>query len=563
MKVDLSVLIAARNEEFIGRTIDGLIANARGDIEVITVLDGAWPSTAIEQHDRVTVLYVPESIGQRAAINRAASLASGEFVMKLDAHCAVSEGFDVELVTAGRTLGETVTQIPRMFNLHAFDWVCEACDWRQYQGPKPERCAKCGVDAVVREMVWQPKRRPVTDFARFDQHLHFQYWHYNGEDEITGAYKGFTKRDESKSEYADVMSSIGACFVMSRRQFQRLGGLDELHGSWGQFGTEIACKSWLSGGRQVVNKKAWFAHLFRTQHGFKFPYPISAKDVEKARAYSRHLWIDGQWRQAERPLSWMLDKFWPVPGWTDEARQALDAPRVSVSSRRAGIVYYSDGHCRSEIREAVCRRLLSIGLPIVSVTLSPLEFGTNIVLPEERGYLTMFRQILAGLRVIDTDVVFFAEHDVLYDPSHFEFVPPRDDTYYYNLNVWKVDADTGRALHYETKQTSGLCASRDLLLRHYEERVRRVEAYGFSRRMGFEPGSHGRSERVDDYPSDSWMSALPNVDIRHGQNLTPSRWRKDQFRDQRHCRGWVESEDVPGIGRSCGRFDEWLSEVVT
>jgi len=38
-----------------------------------------------------------------------------------------------------------------------------------------------------------------------------------------------------------------------------LEGLDERHGFWGQFGTEISCKSWLSGGRQVVNKKTWFA----------------------------------------------------------------------------------------------------------------------------------------------------------------------------------------------------------------------------------------------------------------------------------------------------------------
>ena len=162
----------------------------------------------------------------------------------------------------------------------------------------------------------------------------------------------------------------------------------------------------------------------------------------------------------------------------------------------------------------------------------------------------MFRQILAGLEVIDTDYVFLVEHDVAYHPSHFTFTPPRDDCYFYNLHVWKLDTATGRAVHYLTKQTSGLCANRKLLITHYRERIRRCEAEGFSRRMGFEPGSHGRKERVDDVPSETWWSEWPNIDLRHGQNLTQSRWSQSEFRDQRSCRGWTESDVIPGWGRA-------------
>jgi hypothetical protein len=161
----------------------------------------------------------------------------------------------------------------------------------------------------------------------------------------------------------------------------------------------------------------------------------------------------------------------------------------------------------------------------------------------------MFRQILAGLEALDTDYVFFAEHDVLYHPSHFDFVPDECDRYYYNTNVWKLRVEDGHCLHYDCRQTSGLCADRELLIKHYRERVRRVEAEGFSRKMGFEPGTHKRAERVDDYGSDSWQSAYPNVDIRHGGNLTPSRWSKEQFRDQRYTAGWIESDEIPGWGR--------------
>jgi hypothetical protein len=152
---------------------------------------------------------------------------------------------------------------------------------------------------------------------------------------------------------------------------------------------------------------------------------------------------------------------------------------------------------------------------------------------------------------------------VLYAKEHFDFVPPRDDVFYYNLNVWKVDSATGRALHYVTRQTSGLCAARPLLLEHYRKRVERVKREGFSRKIGFEPGSHHRAERIDDSTAEDWMSAVPNVDIRHSFNLTASRWKKEEFRSQRSCRGWVEGDAVPGWpGKTAGRFNAWLADAV-
>ena len=173
----------------------------------------------------------------------------------------------------------------------------------------------------------------------------------------------------------------------------------------------------------------------------------------------------------------------------------------------------------------------------------------------------MAKQILAGLEAMDTDVVFFCEHDVMYHPTHFDFIPPTRDVYYYNLNVWKLNAETGHAITYITKQLSGLCAYRDILVEHYRERVRRIETEGFSRKMGFEPGSHTRAERVDDRTSDVWHSEFPNVDIRHDKNLTQNRWSQSEFRNPRSCQGWTESDRIPGWGKTEGRFDAWLDQV--
>jgi len=112
------------------------------------------------------------------------------------------------------------------------------------------------------------------------------------------------------------MSCLGACIFCHRKRFIELGMMDENHGSWGQFGTEVACKSWLSEGRLVVNKKTWFSHMFRTQGGdFGFPYKISGRAVNKARQYSQDLWLKNKWKGAKRKFEWIIEHFKPIPDW--------------------------------------------------------------------------------------------------------------------------------------------------------------------------------------------------------------------------------------------------------
>ena len=237
------------------------------------------------------------------------------------------------------------------------------------------------------------------------------------------------------------------------------------------------------------------------------------------------------------------------------------------------IVYYTDGNLDPFIMSVVQKQLLrsANGCPIVSVSLQPIAFGENIVLPLTRSYLTMFEEILAGLEASKSEIVFFAEHDILYTQSHFQFTPPKQDVYYYNTNVWKVRMSDGYAIHYDVQQTSGLCAYREFLLQHYRERVRRIEAewdrlprhplgrYRYN--MGFEPGTHGRPERIDDFKADSWQSEYPNIDIRHDKNLTVTRWSRDEFKDKRHAKNWVVAEEIPGWGQVKGRFSELLKDV--
>src|SRR3990167_2399302 len=421
---DLAILIPARNEQWLARTLEDIIANSEGDTEVIAVLDGQWAEPVIPDYPRVHLIYHPQSIGERAATNEAARLTTAKYVMKVDAHCAFGPGFDRILVEAYESgeLELDVTSLPKMFNLHVFDWVCTGCDERTYQGPKPQRCLKCGEQAHEMDVRWRVKSNPCCEAARFDCGLHFKYW------------SEFKKRPEAQVELAETMSLIGACWMMRRDRFWELGGCDEVHGSCGQLGTEFACKSWLSGGRLVCNKRTWFAHLFRTRPGFNFPYPNHG--IEQAREHSRWLWFGNNWPGQKKPLAWLLEKFAPVPEWHDDAgREALE--RVNEAGKRfakpvtKGIVYYTCNTHRQEIDEA-CRTHLSHcrnghSLTVISLN-KPIDFGEQmLVLEGARGPEMMHRQILAGLRAASADVVFLCESDVLYHPSHFDFIPKRRD----------------------------------------------------------------------------------------------------------------------------------------
>jgi glycosyltransferase involved in cell wall biosynthesis len=286
---------------FLRQTIENILANMEGDTEVIAVADGSWPDPVIVDHPRVNILHYSESVGQRRATNDAAKLSRAKYVMKCDAHCAFDKGFDVKLM---KNFEYDWTVILRMYNLHGFDWVCED-GHRRYQGPSGV-CTECGKPTKM-DIVWLPRLSRKTDFARFDKDLHFQY------------HSKYEKRPEAQGDIADTMCHVGACWAMHRERYWELGGLDENHGSWGQMGVEVSLKSWLSGGRQVVNKTTWFSHLFRTSGGdFGFPYPLSGKAVEHARKVSRDTWFNNKFEKQIHPLSWLLEKFWPVPGWEDK-----------------------------------------------------------------------------------------------------------------------------------------------------------------------------------------------------------------------------------------------------
>ncbi len=213
-----------------------------------------------------------------------------------------------------------------------------------------------------------------------------------------------------------------------------------------------------------------------------------------------------------------------------------------------GCIYYTDNRPKKFILEA-CQKQISRSWPfgikkIVSVSLLPINFGQNIVLEGYiRSYHTMIKQIVMALSALDTDIVFFLEHDVLYHPSHFDFIPEKEDIYYYNTNNWRWGIKENFAITYDNlKSLSQLSCYRITALKHFEARLKYIEAKGldkdqgreprWARVMGYEPGTKPRRKGgFTDEVSETWKSKLPNIDIRHRHTFSPPKYNITDFKN--------------------------------
>jgi hypothetical protein len=301
------VIIPSRNEEFLRETVADILKNKRGETEIIVGLDGKWSDPPFPYHPDVTVVYYPESIGQRAMTNQCVKLSRAKYVIKVDAHCAFDEGFDIKMFEAFNEVGDNVVMAPGMRNLWVYDWKCYTCGLRVYQDKKPicppnKRHAE--EVPMRKKMLWIAKTNPFSTAYCFDPEPHFQY-----------------HGDQKKKQVGDIvetMSLQGSCFMCTKEKYQELNVCDEVFGSWGSQGLEVACKFWLSGGRVLVNRKTWYAHMFRTKPEFSFPYELSGRQVEHAKRLAKDLFFNNKWPKAIYPLSWLVERFAPVPGWTPE-----------------------------------------------------------------------------------------------------------------------------------------------------------------------------------------------------------------------------------------------------
>ena len=272
---DISVIIPARTEKFLNLTIKSVLSTAVGDIEIIAVLDG-YDDTPYEKiiDKRVKYISLPAPDNherhKRQGVNAAISISHAKYVMWLDAHCILAEGFD-EILT--KDCEDDWVVIPRRRRVDVEKWE--------------------GVDYVD---------TPPIDY---------EYWMWgNLKKGRLRNYKWNSKSIKMKDvPIDDIFCGQGSLFFMTRKHFDRMGFMKiEGYTGWGQEGEEICMTTLLNGGRAIVNKKTWYAHLRKGQvHGRMY----KETDVTPSYDYSYDYWV----HEKREFFVETINKFMPIPNF--------------------------------------------------------------------------------------------------------------------------------------------------------------------------------------------------------------------------------------------------------
>lgn len=191
----LSILIPSKNEPLLAKTLEDIKANAVTSPEILSMED--------------------IGLGQRRTTNRLADCATGTVLMKTDAHCSFSPGFDRVLLDQ---IDNSTILAPILMPLSAATWAING-------------------------------KKQMSQF-RFDTNFVMQ--HHDGKP-------------------GETMCLQGSCFVMTKENYWKWGiGTSSLP-SWGGQGVELGIKAFLNGGKCVTTPDAYYGHVFRTQKE-EFPY---------------------------------------------------------------------------------------------------------------------------------------------------------------------------------------------------------------------------------------------------------------------------------------------------
>lgn len=267
----VSVIIPSRDEMYLSKTIDSLLENAVDDVEIIAILDGPTSHPLPADDLRVSLIQLPEPRGMRHAINLGAQMATGEYLMKLDSHCTLSPGYDYMLQSQCD-----------------LDWVI-----------------------VARRNELSPEW-VVTDTTPVDYFYMSSPWTSpNGYFRMSR----WITRDRQRANVMldETLTFSGSIWFMPKVHFfDRIRMMDEdRFGQWSGEPEEIACKTWLGGGKVMINKGVVHAHMRKEKIGR--PYHIPWRSALRGLQEGTRYWSSDEWPYRIHNFEWLIDRFWPLP----------------------------------------------------------------------------------------------------------------------------------------------------------------------------------------------------------------------------------------------------------
>jgi len=254
----VSIVVPSRKEPYLNKTISDLLVKSSGDIEILAVLDGYWPDEYLSD-PRIKYIHYSVPKGMRGAINAGVDVSTGQYIMKTDAHCMFSKGYDEELK---KNCNDDWVVVPRRYPLN------------------PE--------------LWQKEERTDNKYPIDYMIL---------DDNLQG--RPIVKENDKKID--DLMTSQGSCWFMKKTYFKELELLDEdKYGTFWQEMQEIGLKCWLSGGKMKVNKEVSYAHWHKNKgRGYSLP----EGEQEKTREMINKWRSEKMFSKQIHDLSWLLERF--------------------------------------------------------------------------------------------------------------------------------------------------------------------------------------------------------------------------------------------------------------
>lgn len=247
MKKDLvSVVIPVapwESKENYTRTINSLFQTAEKDIEVVLVLDG-WKEKKIEkeirQNDDIQIIKTNDTKGERISVNEGVAKASGNYILKIDAHCSYTKNWDASYK---QTCGNKNFVVPTML--------------------------------ALMEDTWRPWGNPMS-FVRITPTMHEKWW---------GKYQGNNLKMVEPN-----MSFTGCGWFTTKKFFWEMGGFDNTLSKWGCIGPEVSVKIHRLGGEVLLRKNLACYHVFGTaKGGYSIP-EMKRSQKEILKQYSEELW---------------------------------------------------------------------------------------------------------------------------------------------------------------------------------------------------------------------------------------------------------------------------------
>lgn len=153
------------------------------------------------------------------------------------------------------------------------------------------------------------------------------------------------------------------------------------------------------------------------------------------------------------------------------------------------VIYYTCNKERPEfearIQRTLWRSVKRLGLPLISVSQKPIDFGYNICVGDVgiSGHNT-WRQFQIGVTEAKTKFVCTAEADYLHPIEYFKFKPTREDTMYIAGPLWVLFAQKRGRYVFAPKSEGSEAAmhgGRDFVLKvlesMYDKRTQNKDDY--------------------------------------------------------------------------------------